>query len=97
MHFGLTVSGGFCLCSTSMAQGFVNFTLFIVEETEDILMNSKEICLNQKSPVVSVQYLLHLMPRYVSLFSSTISFASFTLWQWISYQLITIKKILGTE
>ena len=32
------------------------------------------------------------MPRYVSLFSSTISFASFTLWQGISYQLITVKK-----
>ena len=30
------------------------------------------------------------MPRYVSLFSSTVSFATFTQWQWISYQLISI-------
>ena len=35
-------------------------------------------------------FFLHLMPRYVSLFSSTVSFATFTQWQWISYQLISI-------
>ena len=35
-------------------------------------------------------FFLHLMPRYVSIFGSTVSFASVTQWQWISYQLISI-------
>ena len=35
-------------------------------------------------------FFLHLMPRYVTLFGSTVSFASVTQWQWISYQLISI-------
>ena len=35
-------------------------------------------------------FFLHLMPRYVSLFGSTVSFASVTQIQWISYQLISI-------
>lgn len=28
MHFGLTVSGGFCLFSTSISHDFVNFNLY---------------------------------------------------------------------
>ena len=35
-------------------------------------------------------FFLHLMPSYVSLLGSTVSFASVTQWQWISYQLIRI-------
>ena len=35
-------------------------------------------------------FFLDLMPRYVSIFGSTVSFASVTQWQWISYQLISI-------
>ena len=35
-------------------------------------------------------FFLHLMPRYVSIFCSTVSFAFVTQWQWISYQLISI-------
>ena len=35
-------------------------------------------------------FFLDLMPRYVSIFGSTVSFAFVTQWQWISYQLISI-------
>ena len=61
---------GFCLFYTSMAQDFVNFSLY-------------------SSWFLSVSF-LHLMTRYVSLFGSTVSFASFTQRQWLSYQLISI-------
>ena len=85
----LDISGGFCLFSNSVSihcrRNWGHF-----DEILKKYASIKKSHWNCFSSVVSVQFLLHLMPRYVSLFSSTISLVSFTQRQWISYQLISI-------